>query len=119
MLRVNSNDNTVTALATFGSQKTADNIIKNAKMLKGTGIGISRDLGREDRESRNRLLYLRKLIKEKDTSQRIKVHGNQIAINDTKLFLTNNSFGNKNKNINGRDFIFDKFGIDCNEINQQ
>lgn len=116
VLRTN-NDNTLTALVVFSSQKTTDQIIRNSKKLKGTGIGVSRDLGLDDREARNRLLYLRKLIKEKDTSQIVKVYGNQIIINDLKLSFTRNNFGNKN--INGKQYILEKFGIDFDEINKQ
>lgn len=116
VLKRTATDNTLTLLSSFSSQKTVEAILRNAKKLKGTGIGISRDLGTEDREARKHLMNLRKLIREKDTSQIIRVYGNQIIFNDIKFTLTRSFFGNKQKNINARTFILEKFNIDCNEV---
>lgn len=119
VLRTNENDNSSTTLAVFGSQKTADHIIRNAKKLKHTGIFVSRDLGQDDREARNLLLLIRKLIKAKDNSQMVKVYGNKIVINDVKLYLTKDHLENKQTKINGKQFLLERFGIDFDEINKQ
>lgn len=119
VLSTNVVDNTITVLSSFGSQRTVESIIKNARKLMGTGIGVSRDLGAEDREARKKLLFLRKLIKQKDNSQKIKVYGNQIIFKDIKFSLTRSFFGNKQKNINARTYILEQFNIDCNEVNTQ
>lgn len=96
--------------------QTVNNILKNAKNLKGSGISVSKDLGKEDREAKNILLLLRKRILEKDSSQKIRVYGNQIIINDIKLTLTKTAFDNKHKKIDGKSYIFDRFSIDVGDI---
>lgn len=116
VLKSNADNNKMLILVEFGSQSAADYVIKNSKLLKGSGIGVSRDLCREDREIRNQLLKIRKILRENDTSQKVNVYGNVIVVNDIKLTFHTNFFGNKRLNINGYDYFLEKFNINCREI---
>lgn len=112
-LKSNQTDNKMNLLVVFGSQSLAEKVLKSCKNLRGTGIAIGRDLCKEDREARDKLLKLRKCIKEKDHSQSIKVYGNEIIVNKVKLTYSCNFFGNKKLKVDGFKYIEEKFGIDC------
>lgn len=113
-IRKNTANNTVTLLATFRSKKTAEAVIRQSRNLKGTGIGVSKDLSKDDRMARNRLLVLRRKILDTGTTSKIKVYGNVMMVDREKLKLKNNVFGNDK--VDGVLFIRDQFNIDFNEI---
>lgn len=115
-LKTNANNQKMTILVEFGSQRFADMVIRNSKLLKNTGIGVARDLCKEDREIRSKLLRIRKIVREKDTSQKVNVYGNVIVVNDIKLTYYRDFFGNKRLNINGYNYFLEKFDINCEEI---
>lgn len=119
ILKSNTADNSSTVLATFGSIKAVDAVLKNVRKLKGTKIGVSKDLSMEERLIKKQLLSLRRALREKHASLIIKVYGNQMIIDEIKFTKSRTYFGNKHRNINARDYILEKYGIDCNEINTQ
>lgn len=113
-VRENKQQKTVTLLATFKSRRIADMIMKKAGNLRGTRIGVSRDLPREERMARDILLKLRRQILNTGTSIKIKVYGKNMYIDKEKLTLENNVFGNSK--VDGRVFILEKFNIDFDSI---
>lgn len=114
-LKSNTDTGKMNLLVTFGSQKLADNVINNCRHLKDTGIGVARDLCQEDRHTRDNLLKIRKAIREKDSSQKIKVYGNEIVVNNVKLTYSNNFFGNKKLKIDGFTYFEETFGLNCRD----
>lgn len=116
ILKSNAASGKMTVLATFGSQSQVDSIFGNSRNLKDSGIGVARDLCLEDRGARDKLLRIRKMIKEKDSSVIVKVYGNEMILNKIKFTYNTNFFGNKKQKINGLEYIAQNFGIDCNEI---
>lgn len=122
VLRQNQANQTMTVLVRFDAASTVDHILRNSKNLKSTRISVCRDLSEEDRENRKILLSLKNKIKENDTSDKlkIKVINNYIFIDNVKLTLNikNNYFGNRE--VNGKQFVKEKFSIDFdNFVNNQ
>ncbi|KAL5289759.1 hypothetical protein ACFFRR_009654 [Megaselia abdita] len=105
---------TVTLLVSFGSTTITSQILKSCRHLRGTNIGISRDISKDEREARNILLILRKTILKLGTSSKVKVVDNKIYIDNQKLTLKNNFFGNDN--VDGKKFLEEKFSIKFDEI---
>lgn len=116
-IKRNNEKNTVTILTTFGSKKTTEMVLKQAKNLKGTNIGVDRDFSKEVREARNILLLLRRRILSTGSKVNIKVFGNVIIIGNEKLKLLSNSFGN-NK-IDGVSYVAENFNINFNDLVQE
>lgn len=113
-IKSNREKQTSTLLVVFGSRKTTDQIMRNAKYLKGTQIGVSRDLSKEARETKNKLLMLRRKILNTGTTLNIKVYGSNIVIDKIKLTLENNCL--YNETIDGKQYIFEKFNINVDEV---
>lgn len=113
-IKENKQQNTVTILATFKSRRTTEVIMRKAGNLKGTKIGVSRDLSREERMARSILLKLRREILNTGVSIKVKVYGKHIIIDKEKLTFDNTSFGNSK--VDGRSFVLEKFGISFDSI---
>lgn len=113
-VKENKQQNTVTLLTTFKSRRTVDVLLRKASLLKGTRIGISRDLPKEERMARNTLLKLRREIMNTGTEQKIKVFGKHIVIDKEKFTFENNFLGNSK--VDGKVFILENFGINFYSI---
>lgn len=113
-IKENQTTRSTTLLVSFGSRGTAERVIRNAKNLKGTNMGISRDLPKETREKRNKLLLLRRKILNTGTPLNVKVYGNCIIVDKIKLAFENNSL--VNDKVDGKQFIHEKFNINIDEI---
>lgn len=113
-IKKNLAKNTVTLLASFRSRKTAEAVIKQSRNLKGTEIGVSRDLSKAERQARNALLVLRRKILDTGTTSKVKVYGNVMMIDREKLKLQNDAFGNDK--VDGVLFVREKFDINVNDV---
>lgn len=119
-IKENQTNRSTTLLVSFGSRGTAERVIRNAKNLKGTNMGISRDLPKATREKRNKLLLLRRKILNTGTPLNVKVYGNCIIVDKIRFAFENNSL--LNDKVDGKQFIHEKFNINIDEIfctNQQ
>lgn len=112
-LKEDKTKNSSTLLAVFNEEATVNMLLRKARGLKDSGIGLSRDLTTEGRATKNILLKIRREIFKKDTSNHIvKVFNNKLIIDNVTLILTNDYFGNKNSNIDGREYLKNTFNID-------
>lgn len=119
-IKDNTTNRSSTLLVSFASRWTAERVIRNARNLRGTSIGISRDMPKEAREKRNKLLLLRRQILNTGTPLKVKVYGNCIIVDKIKLTLENNLL--LNDNVDGKQYILEKFNVNTDEIfstNQQ
>lgn len=117
-LKEDTSRNSSTLLAVFNEESTVNLLLRRASRLKGTRIGLSRDLPKEARDTKSLLLKLRREILKTDASNslNIKVFNNKIVIDNTTLILTNDFFGNRNSNIDGKDFLKTQFNVDFDVV---
>lgn len=113
-LKHDTTKKTMMVLVEFVDEQTVNNIFKRVNRLKNSNIGVASDLPQRTREAKNILLKLRREILKKDTSTKVKVFNNNIYIDNVKLTLTSNDFGNKQ--TNGKVYIRERFNIDFDTI---
>lgn len=117
-LKEDRSKNSSTILAEFSDESTVNLLLQQAKRLKGTKIGLSRDLPAETREARNILLKIRKEIQKANSTEKlnIKVFNNKLIVDNVTLILNSNYFGDRKNNIDGRKYLKDNFNVDFDVV---
>lgn len=117
-LKEDRSKNSSTILAEFSDESTVNLLLQQAKRLKGTKIGLSRDLPAETREARNILLKIRKEIQKASSTEKlnIKVFNNKLIVDNVTLILNSNYFGDRKNNIDGRKYLKDNFNVDFDVV---
>lgn len=114
IIKENKQYQTVNVLVKLESISMVDTILKNAKNLKGahTKITISKDLSEDERRDRRILLILKRKIVTVSQESKVKILGNSIMIDGTKLTYKSKSNYFGNSEIDGSAFVRQKFSID-------
>ncbi|XP_073972854.1 uncharacterized protein [Rhodnius prolixus] len=81
----NKNASKKIILAEFPKEAERINILKNARILRGTGISVEKDLTGMQRDIKRKLLYLRKCIKETNPKLQVSVWNQNLFINNSRF----------------------------------
>lgn len=118
ILKENKQQQTVDVLAKMESTSMVEAILKNTRYLKGaqSRISISKDLSEEDRRDRRVLLNLKRKITNTSKESKVKVLGNSILIDGTKLNYRSKSNYFGNSDVDGKAFLNERFSIDFSSL---